>query len=208
LYFHFSGTRITELDKHAFPGKSQSEHPNSCRDGVRRNETVTYDFIDQNYASIMAEDWIGAFNWPNCKGYGDPPSDHYSGALVLRTIGGMNKKVEKTFDDHFYTGECQEPYHKLMDYVSEFLDKYNGISKFVMVWLSLIAHDVASGLYRTDKYFADFFRKHVSNLNNSFIFVMGDHGLRFGRIRATSPGEIEDNNPLLTASSTTKIFAF
>ncbi|VBB31922.1 unnamed protein product [Acanthocheilonema viteae] len=97
-------------------------------DGVKRNETITYDFVDQNYASVIAEDWVGTFNWPNCKGYGDPPTDHY---------GGL-------------------------------------------------------------QYFADFFRKHVKNLDYSFVFLMGDHGLRFGSIRETVVGEAEDNNPLLT----------
>lgn len=55
-------------------------------------------------------------------------------------------------------------------------------------------------LFRTLQYFADFFRKHVDNLNSSFVIVMGDHGLRFGGIRQTSPGTIEDNNPLLTVT--------
>uniref|UniRef100_A0A0R3S0V7 Sulfatase domain-containing protein n=1 Tax=Elaeophora elaphi TaxID=1147741 RepID=A0A0R3S0V7_9BILA len=190
----FSGTRISELDKRRFPGRDKSEYPNSCKDGVKRNETITYDFVDQNYASVIAEDWAGAFNYPNCKGYGDPPTDHYASTVVLRTTGRKNKN---DFEDDFYTGECQEPYHKLLDYLSKFLEKYQGISKFVMIWLSLVAHNSANGLYRTDKYFADFFRQHINNLENSFVFLMGDHGLRFGDIRRTPLGETEDNNPLL-----------
>uniref|UniRef100_A0A8R1Y239 Uncharacterized protein n=1 Tax=Onchocerca volvulus TaxID=6282 RepID=A0A8R1Y239_ONCVO len=125
----FSGTRITELNANHFSGKKDSEHPNSC-------ETVTYDFINQSYASIMAEDWPSMFTWPNCKGFHKAPTDHYGSALVLRP-------------------DEQE-------------------------------------------YFANFFRKNVNNLNNSFLFVMGDHGLRFGKIRRTNTGYIEDNNPLLT----------
>lgn len=38
-----------------------------------------------------------------------------------------------------------------MDFAGKFLNEYNGISKFVIIWLSLIAHDSANGLYRTDK---------------------------------------------------------
>ncbi|VDM92884.1 unnamed protein product, partial [Litomosoides sigmodontis] len=190
----FTGTRIFALDERRFPGKSKSEYPNSCKQGVRRNETVTYDFIDQNYASIIAEDWVGTFNWPTCKGYGEPPTDHYGGALIQRSI---NPADAKHFKDYFYMGECEERYHKALNYVTKFLNAYNGTSKFVMVWLARIAHNSASGLYRTDADFANFFRKHVNELANSFVFVMGDHGLRFGGIRRTPLGEIEDNNPLL-----------
>ncbi|VDO80141.1 unnamed protein product, partial [Onchocerca flexuosa] len=119
--------------------------------GVKRNETVIYDFVDQNYASIIAEDWVGAFNWPNCKGYGDPPTDHYGGPLILRSTGDLSRKDENDFNNHFYKGECHERYHKLISFVSKFLNEYKGISKFVMIWLSMIAHDTANGLYRTDK---------------------------------------------------------
>uniref|UniRef100_A0A0R3RNS6 Bis(5'-adenosyl)-triphosphatase n=1 Tax=Elaeophora elaphi TaxID=1147741 RepID=A0A0R3RNS6_9BILA len=194
---------IWRYDKFKYSGGYKVQITNEflhLQGGVKRNETVTYDFVDQNYASIMVEDWIGAFSWPNCTGYGEPPTDHYSGALILRSTADISYDDAEIFNSHFYGGECQERYHKLIDYVDKFLDEYNGISKFVIIWLTMIAHDSASGLYRTDKYFADFFRRHISNLENSFVFVMADHGLRFGHIRETPIGEIEDNNPLLMAS--------
>ncbi|VDM93077.1 unnamed protein product, partial [Litomosoides sigmodontis] len=146
----FSGARISELDERHFPGKSKSEYPNSCKKGLKRNETVTYDFVDQNYASIIAEDWVGTFNWPNCKGYGEPPTDHHGGAMILRTTSNRIPKDKEIFNNHFYMGECQEPYHKVMDYAGKFLHEYHGISKFAMIWLTLTSHDSASGLYRTD----------------------------------------------------------
>ncbi|VIO98950.1 Uncharacterized protein BM_BM7123 [Brugia malayi] len=195
-YGIFSGTRIFDLNANRFPGKNNSEHPEFCKHGIKINETVTYDFTNQTYASIMAEDWPSMFTYPNCHGFPKAPTDHYGSALVLRPTKS-GEEVWKDFNTHFYKGECQEYYHKIMDFVDKFLDEYKGFSKFVLVWLSRIAHNSASGLYRTDKYFSKFFRKNVENLNNSFLFVMGDHGLRFGRFRRTGTGYNEDNNPLL-----------
>lgn len=71
-------------------------------------------------------------------------------ALVLRTTVERNEKEEENFNNHFFMGECQEPFHKMMDYASKFLDEYRGISKFVMIWLSIIAHNSPNGLYHTD----------------------------------------------------------
>ncbi|VDN88945.1 unnamed protein product, partial [Brugia pahangi] len=45
-FFDFR-TRISQLDERHFPDKSDSEYLNSCKDGVKKNETVTYDFINQ-----------------------------------------------------------------------------------------------------------------------------------------------------------------
>ncbi|VDO25498.1 unnamed protein product [Onchocerca flexuosa] len=144
----FSGTRITELYTSHFSGKKDSEYPNSCEHGVKMNETVTYDFINQSYASIMAEDWPSMLTWPNCKGFHKAPTDHYGSALVLRPD---EEEVKKDFDTHFYEGECHECYHKIMDFLDKFLNEYKGISKFVLLWLTILTHDSASGLYRADK---------------------------------------------------------
>ncbi|KAL3985846.1 hypothetical protein ACH3XW_40330 [Acanthocheilonema viteae] len=187
----FSGIRIAELDANRFPGKNNSEYPQSCKYGVKMNETVIYNFINQSYASIMVEDWPSMFIWPNCNGFPKAPTDHYGSALVLRP------KAKKDFNAYFYKGECHEVYHKVLDFVDKFLNEYKGFSKFALIWLSQLAHDSVNGLYRADKHFANFFHKNVENLKNSFLFVLGDHGLRFGGIRRTNTGYNEDNNPLL-----------
>ncbi|CAG9532837.1 unnamed protein product [Cercopithifilaria johnstoni] len=188
----FSGIHIIELNANRFLDKNNSKHPQSCADGVKMNETVIFDFINQSYASIMAEDWPSTFIWPNCNGFPKAPTDHFGSALVLRT------KAEKDFNVYFYKGECHEAYHKVLDFMDKFLNEYKGFSKFALIWLSQLAHNSVNGLYRADKHFANFFRKNVDNLNNSFLFVLGDHGLRYGGIRRTDTGYNEDNNPLLT----------
>ncbi|PIC20410.1 hypothetical protein B9Z55_025622 [Caenorhabditis nigoni] len=42
--------------------------------------------------------------------------------------------------------------------------------------------------------------KHRKQLDNSFVFFMGDHGLRFGSVRKTFVGALDVNNPFLAIS--------
>ncbi|KAH7724808.1 Protein R03G8.3 [Aphelenchoides avenae] len=63
--------------------------------------------------------------------------------------------------------------------------------------MSYLAHDDVNGLYHVDHEWHRFLRNYKKQLKNSFLFVMGDHGIRFGSIRNTKQGELEDNNPAM-----------
>ncbi|VDN03042.1 unnamed protein product [Thelazia callipaeda] len=190
----FAGVRTAFLDADRFLEKSVPELIDSCRKGLNREETITFDFINNNYATLITEDWVGAFSWPDCVGYGFAPTDHYTSPLIIRSTSGRHKTV---FDNYFYYGRCKETFHRVVNYAGKFLKVYENIAKFAVVWLSHPAHNTINGVYRIDEFLANFFHDNMKLLEGSFVFFMSDHGLRLGAVRSTQVGYLEDNNPLL-----------
>ena len=79
-----------------------------------------------------------------------------------------------------FKDQCKETYEVSLKYLGEFFDAYGPkVPKFSVVWLSYLGHDDINGLYRADNDFAKFFVKYEDELKNSFVFFMGDHGLRW-----------------------------
>uniref|UniRef100_A0A915DLT0 Protein asunder n=1 Tax=Ditylenchus dipsaci TaxID=166011 RepID=A0A915DLT0_9BILA len=128
---------------------------------------------------MIAEDWSSTvFTYPNCAGFNYTPADHY--------MRNFNKD------------RCKESYTHLLEYFRQYVDIYDDVQdKFSITWIVSLAHDSTNALYHTDERFYQLFLGLKQKLDNSFLFVMGDHGLRFGKIRHTKAGKTEDNNPAL-----------
>lgn len=58
--------------------------------------------------------------------------------------------MDKEFNKFYYMGECEDRFHKLMDFSQKFLDEYSGVAKFVKIWLSIITHSNTNALYHLD----------------------------------------------------------
>jgi hypothetical protein len=88
-----------------------------------------------------------------------------------------------------------------MEYLQQFLNAYDSdVPKFSIIWLTELAHNYLNGLYQIDRSLAQFFIEFEAKLEKSFVFLMGDHGMRFTGIRDTKIGEMEDYNPFLYLS--------
>lgn len=102
---------------------------------------------------------------------------------------------------HFQgVNQCLEPHTFLLQYLGRFMGAYPGRPKVALTWTSTVAHDDANRLFHVDGQLRDFFRDHAEEFDRSFVFLLGDHGLRFGAMRQTWIGNREVNNPMLFVS--------
>uniref|UniRef100_A0AC35UFH7 Sulfatase domain-containing protein n=1 Tax=Rhabditophanes sp. KR3021 TaxID=114890 RepID=A0AC35UFH7_9BILA len=63
--------------------------------------------------------------------------------------------------------------------------------------LTNLLHDYLDPMFISDKYFAKFFKDNEKRLENSFVFLMADHGHRISGFAKTKMGGFESNNPSL-----------
>ncbi|KJH49173.1 hypothetical protein DICVIV_04674 [Dictyocaulus viviparus] len=138
------------------------------------NETyIPIEYRDAGYKTLGAEDcWITILDHPVCHGMKQKVVHH-----SYRTFRSRSTEDSELKKIHYH-GVCHSP-------------------KFSYSWLVEIAHDNTRNLYRADSDLYEFLVKNRMALNNSFIFLLGDHGPRLGKEAETAHGNREQNNPFL-----------
>ncbi|CAI2355960.1 unnamed protein product [Caenorhabditis sp. 36 PRJEB53466] len=165
------------------------------------NETSLFsEFQDYGYKTLLAEDWAeGTMNWPSCVGFDKPPIDHFM--RPFQNAYERKNQGASITQQHLKKGHlCRETHHTLLDYMGQFTDAYPDQPKFGWVWAIDLGHNTENGFAHADKDFHKYFLDHRKQLDNSFVFILGDHGLRFGSIRETFVGALDVNNPFTAVS--------
>jgi len=131
---------------------------------------------------------LGAFSL-TLPGFDSTPTDHYSRPLwesgaVGQCIGGQ------------FQVKLQ------LDYLTSFIKSYKGQRKFAYSHLSDLCHRRLNLLSTADLEILGFFErlKNENLLDKSMFIIMGDHGARFGSIRGTYQGKLEERLPMLAIS--------
>ncbi|PIC20415.1 hypothetical protein B9Z55_025623 [Caenorhabditis nigoni] len=196
------GKLLEKLDRSLFEKESVMAdwtHNYMCHVFKDNETSLFHEFQKYGYKTLLSEDWAeGTLNWPNCKGFDKPPINHYMRPFqnaMERKNHGVN--VTKR---HLKGKMCREQHHTLLDYLGQFLDAYPDQKKFSWTWASHLGHNSENGIAHSDNDFYNFMIRHRKQLENSFVFFMGDHGLRFGSVRKTFVGALDVNNPFLSIS--------
>ncbi|KRZ73444.1 hypothetical protein T10_1868, partial [Trichinella papuae] len=147
----------------------------------------------RQHTTLFAEDFppFNLFTY-QAAGFRQPPADHYYRPFAWR--------VWRSFlhlrSTHLCVGNT--PTHRmLLDYVGQFLRRYSDRPTFAVGWLAEITHDWLNQGQVADADLADFFNRARPFLANTVTVLVSDHGLRFGDIRHTRLGRLEENMPAM-----------
>ncbi|CAI5455724.1 unnamed protein product [Caenorhabditis angaria] len=174
------------------------KHSYFCKT-FKDNETFLFkEFHDYGYKTMLGEDWSeGTMNWPNCVGFEKQPTDHYMRPFQ----NAYERKGTDVTKKHLSNKSCREYHHTLLDYLEQFNNAYTSdVKKFSWIWVTVLGHSNENGVVHADKDFHTYLMKNRQKLDNSFVFILGDHGLRFGKVTETKLGSLERNNPITAIS--------
>lgn len=87
----------------------------------------------------------------------------------------------------------------MMDYMDKFLWAIQTLPYFALFWSSSYTHDYLNMPQQVDDVYAEYLSKLRRDglLNNTFLIVFSDHGIRYGLFRNTFQGQIEECQPFM-----------
>ncbi|XP_022127710.2 uncharacterized protein LOC111001940 [Pieris rapae] len=183
------GIRESELKKTCVPNPKVS-YFDSC--------PFVWEWYKQaGFYTALAEDSsnLGTFNYLK-DGFIRSPTDYY----VHTFINEAEKNVGNNKDFNCYL--CMNNkyfYTVLLDYIEHLLIKLRTSKLFGFFWEITMSHDYLNYPMVMDHYYETFFKRldALKVLDNTFIFLVSDHGIRWGNIRATKQGRLEERLPFV-----------
>lgn len=153
--------------------------------------------------SLYAED---IFHWSTFNfhkfGFSTPPTDHYFRTFLGGTVRSPNRSSSRkdSICPVCLKNSPQPVIEHILSYIKSFLIAYpSSEAKFAFTWINCPMHEDLNGASRLDSYFYRFLTDHKiqDQLKDSFIILMSDHGVRWGKPRWTHQGLIDARTPLL-----------
>ncbi|WKY14085.1 hypothetical protein Q1695_004707 [Nippostrongylus brasiliensis] len=158
-------------------------------------------FAQKGFVTSYAEDYpeFNLFSYL-ARGFRRKPVHHYLRPFWLNVYGSVLHRRSK------FLCYGNQAMHKIqLNYLSQFLRKYDGCAKFALSWFTELGHDYMNMVNVADEDFKQFLTAHFSLLESSFLFVLSDHGHRFDSIRRTAVGRMEESLPFFSMHIPTEL---
>lgn len=152
-------------------------------------------FSAEGYRTMFQEDApdMGMFNYEKT-GFISPPTDYYYRPFATALEGS---KVDKLSGEHCIGSELEFEY--VLDWGRRFAEQFKNKLYFQMSFMTRLTHSVLKYAGYADRPTVNFFKAldEAQALNNTFLFFLSDHGIRYGDFRKTKIGKMEDNTPFM-----------
>ncbi len=180
-------------------GQLEENLPEARRNRKEAKQVDNWPFIfkkfkEKGYVTFFNEDesFFACFNY-RLKGFKNPPTDHYARPFWL--LAG----------EHGYKGYClgNRLIHQVnLNYTRSFYSSYKNIPKFSLSVFSTGFHNNLNYPMLGDSCLVNFIEemKSAGHLDNTILFIFGDHGLRSSGFRSTVLGKLEERLPFISIS--------
>lgn len=158
------------------------------------------EFSKQGYATAYAEDaaWMGLFHF-NKLGYVKEPTDYYNRPYYLMS----EKHIGHNGGRRGYNAQLCQGNRRSMDVIHDYsltvADALKDMPYFGYFWTCSITHDYLKVVSAADlpslRYLKEFKRR--GHQENTVLFFISDHGLRWGSFRSTYAGMLEERLPFV-----------
>lgn len=163
--------------------------------GLDKCDFIWHRFSAHNYVTAYAEDSyvMATFNYGK-KGFTTPPVDYYMRSYQL-ACGDLKAR---TVDNSPYCTGPEVDGERIWRAAKEFTRVHGNHSYFGFFWMNTYSHQQLNTPGRMDAKVQAYMNDLMKLAdNNTVIIFHSDHGIRFGKIRNTLTGYIEERMPFL-----------
>ena len=150
-------------------------------------------FSMHGYRTLFAEDapLISTFNYIK-EGFHKEPTDYY-----LRPFSLALEEHGSLWDHNRICVGSKQETEIVLDYLKLFLSTFKDKPFYAVSFITRLTHDNLNRAGVGDDLYYEFFKWMHDNrfLNNTAIIFFSDHGIRFGPIRETYTGKLEERLP-------------
>lgn len=154
-------------------------------------------FAEKGYRTFYAEDapYISTFNYVK-RGFYHQPTDYYFRPFIMAYEDTLGRN--KGLNCYQCVGSTSET-EAVLNWAEEFALHFSNRSYFSFSWINSLTHDFLNMGSAGDYMYEDFFRylHKTGALDKTITILISDHGMRWGAIRNTYVGRLEERLPML-----------
>ncbi|KAL8559807.1 hypothetical protein ACOMHN_030143 [Nucella lapillus] len=177
-------------------GKTEKELPDAARGhkGAKPVDSFPWiwkNFSQRGYVTAYAEDYhqVGTFQW-RMMGFDQQPTDHYMRPFHIAASSVFSKNIA------FCLGSLKR-HIVFMNWFRDLYDTYKEFPKFLFGFNAEMSHDSNHNLAPVDDDLKMFLQdlEAKGSLDSTVLILMSDHGAKYGSIRASDIGKLEERLP-------------